>query len=59
MKKIKYIFHRLTVEYKTMHKPAGKELMKNSLKVTGTAVGAAVVLKVVDTGFAALLALIL
>lgn len=59
MKKIGHIFRRLAAEYSVMHKPARKELVKNSLKVTGTAACAAVVLKLVDTGFAALLSLIL
>lgn len=59
MKKIGYIAHRLVLEYKNMHKPAWKELLGNTARTAGTAVAAAVVLKVVDTGFAALLALIL
>lgn len=59
MKKIGYAVHRLALEYKGMHRPGRKELLKKSARVTGTAAIAAVILKIVDTGFAAFLALIL
>ncbi len=59
MKKIKYCVRRLITEYKAMHKPDGKTLMKDTVRITGTAITAAVILKVVDTGFAALLGAIL
>lgn len=59
MKKIKYGVKHLVTEYKSMHKPTRRVLMKDTLRITGTAVAAAVVLKIVDTGFAALLNMIL
>ena len=59
MKKLKYIVRRLVVEYKGMYKPDAKTLMRTSAKVTGTAVAAALVLKAVDLGFGAVLALVL
>lgn len=59
MKKIKYCFKRLGAEYKAMHKPDGKTLMKDTMRIMGSAAAAAIVLKLVDTGFAALLGLIL
>lgn len=59
MKKITYAVKRLATEYKNMHKPGGRELIKDSLKITCTAVACALILKVIDTGFGALLGLIL
>lgn len=59
MSKIKHIFHRLGAEYKAMHKPSGRELVIWTSKIAGCACIAAVALKIVDTGFAALLGLIL
>lgn len=59
MKKIKYILGRLKTEYKGMYKPSGHELFVETAKIAGCAGVSAVVLKLVDTGFAALLGLIL
>lgn len=59
MKKIAYCMKRLATEYKAMHKPTGRELMTDTARIAGTAAVAAVVLKVVDTGFAALLGALL
>ena len=59
MNKIAYGAGRLVTEYKTMRKPDRKTLMKDSVRITGTAVISAIVLKIVDTGFAALLGLLL
>lgn len=59
MKKIKYILQRLKTEYKGMYKPSGHELFVETAKIAGCAGMSAVALKLVDTGFAALLGLIL
>lgn len=59
MKTISYGVKRLITEYKTMHKPDGKTLVKDTVRTMSTAVCAGIVLKIVDTGFAALLNLIL
>lgn len=59
MKKTKHIFHRLCAEYKAMRKPSGRELVIETSKIAGCACIAAIMLKIVDTGFAALLGLIL
>lgn len=59
MKKIRYIGHRLITEYKTMYKPDGHTLMQSTFRIAGTAAVGAVVFKIVDTGFAALLGIIL
>ena len=42
-----------------MHKPDRKTLIKDTFRIGGTAVAAGIVFKIVDTGFAALLGLIL
>ena len=52
MKKITYCMKRLATEYKVMYKPDGRTLMLDTIRIAGTAAVAAVVLKVVDTGFA-------
>lgn len=59
MKKIKYTLKRLATEYQTTHKPDRRRLMKDTVRIAGTAFIGAVVLKLVDTGFAALLGLVL
>ena len=59
MKKICYGVKRLITEYKNMHKPDRKTLIKDTFRIGGTAVAAGIVFKIVDTGFAALLGLIL
>lgn len=59
MKKICYGIKRLIIEYKTMHKPDRKTLMKDTFRIAGTAMAAGIILKIVDTGFAALLGFIL
>lgn len=53
------IVKRLIAEYKVMHKPDKKTLMQDTYRIAGSAILAGVVLKVVDTGFAALLGLFL
>ena len=40
MKKIKYCFKRLGAEYKAMHKPDGKTLMKDTVRIMGSAAAA-------------------
>ncbi len=59
MKKITYCMKRLATEYKVMYKPDGRTLILDTIRIAGTAAVAAVVLKVVDTGFAALLGALL
>lgn len=59
MKKISYGIKRLITEYKSMHKPDRQTLMKDTFRIAGTAMAAGIVLKMVDTGFAAILGLIL
>lgn len=59
LSKIKYVCGRLVTEFRVMHKPGPKELAIDSARVTATAFVAAVVLKLVDTGFSALLSLIM
>lgn len=53
------IVKRLYKEYKTMHKPDRKTLMKDSARIAGSAVCLGIALKIIDTGFAALLGSIL
>jgi hypothetical protein len=50
---------RLATEYKVMYKPDGRTLILDTIRIAGTAAVSAVVLKVVDTGFAALLGALL
>lgn len=59
MKKIVCGVTRLVTEYKTMHKPDRRTLMKDTVRIAGTAMVCAAVLKIVDTGFAALLGAVL
>lgn len=59
MKKITYCMKRLATEYKVMYKPDGRTLILDTIRIAGTAAVVAVVLKVVDTGFAALLGALL
>ena len=59
MKKITYCMKRLATEYKVMYKPDGRTLIRETIRIAGTAAVSAVVLKVVDTGFAALLGALL
>lgn len=59
MNKIKYTVKRLNTEYQRLHKPDRKTLWKDTVRVVATAAVSAVVLKIVDTGFAALLGLLL
>lgn len=56
---MKKIVKRLVTEYKAMHKPTFRTLVKDTARITGTAMAAAVILKIVDTGFASLLDLFL
>lgn len=53
------IMKRLGAEYRSMHRPDKKTLVKDTARTAGTAFIAAAVLKIVDTGFAAVLGLIL
>lgn len=59
MNKIKYTVRRLNTEYKLLRKPDRKTLWKDTVRVVVTAAVSAVALKIVDTGFAALLGLFL
>ena len=59
MKKITYCMKRLATEYKVMYKPDGRTLILDTIRIAGTAAVSAVVLKAVDTGFAALLGALL
>lgn len=59
MKKIKNGMRRLVTEYKVMHKPDGKTLMKDTFRIMGTATAAAVILKIADTGFMIILGLLI
>lgn len=53
------IIRRLACEYKAMYKPDRRTLAKDTCRIAGTAVIAAIVLKITDAGFAALLGTIL
>lgn len=53
------ILHNLKKEYGALHKPSGKELMTETIKIAGCSCICAIALKIVDIGFAALLGLIL
>lgn len=59
MSEMKHILHNLKTEYKMMHKPSGRELITETAKIAGCSCAGAMVLKLVDTGFAALLGLML
>lgn len=59
MKKITYGMGRLAMEFKALHKPGGKMLIRDTVRIMGSAACAAAILKAVDTGFAALLGLVL
>lgn len=59
MKGIAYGARRLVTEYKTMHKPDRHTLVKDTVRITGSAIILAVILKMTDMVFAALLGLLL
>lgn len=59
MRKIGYGIRRLMTEYRGLYKPDRKTLVKDTARIAGTTFFAAAVLKLADTGFAALLALVI
>ena len=52
------IIKQLLIEYKTMHKPDYHTLMKDTVRVAGISIAAAVILKIADTIFSSLLNII-
>lgn len=53
------IIRKLVMEYKGMHKPGRKELAIDTARIVAISGICAVALKIIDTGFAALLGAVL